>query len=51
MSLEVPEFDHFTPSSWLIKNLEIFDVENEAVLATLDMAENVFKTFNALLEE
>jgi predicted ATP-binding protein involved in virulence len=46
-----PEFDHFTPSDWLIKNPAILEVDNEVVNKTLDKAETIFKTFNALLDE
>lgn len=51
MSAEVPEFDHFTPSNWLLKNLAILDGESETITTTLDVAENAFKTLNALLDK
>lgn len=49
MPPEVPEFDHFTPSRWLLENSSILDGEDPAVQETLDRAEQIFKTFNALL--
>jgi hypothetical protein len=49
MPPEVPEFDHFAPASWLLKNEGILDRDTKAVLEALDRAEKVFKTFNGLL--
>ena len=42
---DVKPLDHFTPSEWLIQNLQVLDGEEE----TLNRFENVFKTFNDLL--
>ncbi|MCF6179589.1 MAG: AAA family ATPase [Geopsychrobacter sp.] len=50
MPPEVDEFDHFSPSSWLIRNPDFIDNENEYVSDTLDAFEQVFKTYNALLK-
>lgn len=46
----IPTFDHFTPASWLIRNLEILDAEDGEVLSTLGRAEKIFQNFNKLLE-
>lgn len=46
----IPIFDHFTPASWLIRNLEILDAEDGEVLRTLGRAEKIFQSFNKLLE-
>lgn len=45
----VPEFDHFTPAAWLIRNPQILDAATPEVDATLERAAKVFTTFNALL--
>lgn len=50
MSADVPEFDHFTPSSWLIRNPEVLDQDTEQIALTLDVAERIFETLNSLLE-
>jgi predicted ATP-dependent endonuclease of OLD family len=49
MPAEVAEFDHFTPSNWLIRNLDILSEDNHAVTQTLETAEEIFKTINNLL--
>ena len=46
----IPEFDHFTPASWLIRNLDILDAEDKDELKTLGRAEKIFKKFNELLK-
>ena len=46
----IPTFDHFTPASWLIRNLEILDAGDGEVLSTLGRAEKIFQSFNKLLE-
>ncbi len=50
MNLSVPDFDHFTPSEWLLQNPSLFNEQNEIVENTLSRSECVFKTFNALLQ-
>ena len=47
---EIPMFDHYTPASWLIRNPSILAEESDTVEQTLAVAEQVFKTFNDLLE-
>jgi predicted ATP-dependent endonuclease of OLD family len=49
MPPEVAEFDHFGPARWLLDNPQILDIDSPAVLSTLDKAEKIFATFNALL--
>ncbi len=49
MPPEVPEFDHFGPARWLLDNPQVLDCDSPAVLATLETAERLFATFNALL--
>ena len=46
----VPLFDHFTPAAWLIRNPDVLTGESTPVEQTLNVAENVFKTFNRLLD-
>lgn len=50
MPVDVVEFDHFTPSNWLIRNLHVLSDDSSAVTQTLDTAENIFKTINELLQ-
>ena len=50
MPSSVDEFDHFAPAAWLIRNPQALDGDTEAVHATLDRAEVIFKAFNALLK-
>ena len=45
----VPEFNHFIPANWLIGNIGMLEEDREEVNSTLDIAENIFKAFNALL--
>lgn len=39
---DVPEFDHFTPADWLIRNPTALDGDDAEVMATLDNVEKVF---------
>jgi hypothetical protein len=45
----VPEFDHFTPASWLIRNPSLLDANTAEIAKTLDRAEDAFKRLNELL--
>lgn len=47
---EVADFDHFSPSSWLIRNPKFIDIKKKYVQESLDSFEKVFKTFNSLLK-
>jgi predicted ATP-dependent endonuclease of OLD family len=50
MPPEVANFDHFGPSRWLLEHPSILDGDSPAIAATLDRAENLFKTFNQMLD-
>jgi hypothetical protein len=43
---EVPEFDHFTPADWLIRNPTVLDTKDPEVEQTLDNAEKVIAAIN-----
>ena len=45
----VPNFNHFTPASWLIRNPGVLEAKSEAVERSLALAERIFQTYNALL--
>lgn len=45
----IPMFDHFTPSEWLLKHPEMLDASTSEVENTLNLAEQIFSTFNSLL--
>ena len=47
--IDVPEFDHFKPSAWLIRNADILEDGTERVTKTLERFENAFRAVNALL--
>ena len=49
MPAEVPEFDHFGPARWLMRNPDALDGDSAAVKATLDSFEKVVQTYNKLL--
>lgn len=51
MPEEVSEFDHFTPSYWVLNNPSILEGDSERVALTLDTAESIFKALNALLDK
>ena len=46
----IPEFDHYTPAAWLIRNPDMLTEKSEPIQRTLSVAEQVFETFNSLLE-
>lgn len=50
MPPEVPEFGHYRPAEWLLKNPAASDGDAPQVLATLEKAEKLFAVFNALLK-
>jgi predicted ATP-dependent endonuclease of OLD family len=50
MPESIPTYDHFTPASWLLRNLAILEAETDNVEKTLARAERAFKIFNALLK-
>ena len=49
MSPDAPNFDHFTPAEWLLRNPQILDSTSPEIEETLKRAEKVIETFNALL--
>ena len=49
MDASVPEFDHFTPASWLLNNQDLLSKDVQEVNESLDRFEQAFKTINALL--
>lgn len=49
MPTTVAEFDHFTPAGWLIRNPKVLDAKSASVSGTLDRAQAIFDTYNALL--
>lgn len=49
MDSAVPEFDHFTPAAWLIRNQEILEKDEAIVNDSLDRFEKAFKEINSLL--
>lgn len=46
----IPVYDHYTPAAWLIRNPDMLTGESEAIQRTLSVAEQIFKTFNSLLD-
>lgn len=44
-----PEFDHFTPASWLLNNQDLLAKDEPEVSESLDRFEQAFKALNALL--
>ncbi len=46
---EAPEFDHYTPSDWLIPNLNVLDADEKDVNETLERAEKVIAALNKIL--
>lgn len=49
MRPELPLFDHYVPSWWLVQNPKYIARESAEVNAALDRFENCFKSINALL--
>ncbi|WP_342667041.1 ATP-dependent nuclease [Pseudoxanthomonas dokdonensis] len=49
MDASVPEFDHFTPASWLLHHQEVLSEDSAEVNESLDRFEQAFKALNALL--
>jgi predicted ATP-dependent endonuclease of OLD family len=49
MSADTPEFDHFSPAAWLIRNAKTLDAKSGSVPKTLDRAQMIFDTYNKLL--
>lgn len=49
MPVHVPEFGHYAPAEWLMRNPAILDGNSPEVLETLDRFEKVFMTYNGML--
>lgn len=49
MPTTIPEFDHFSPSDWLLRNPQILDSKDKSVDESLDHFEEIFKKLNSLL--
>ena len=49
MPAPVPEFDHFGPARWLLRNPEALDGDEQPVIATLDRFERLVQAYNKLL--
>lgn len=47
---DIPTYDHFTPSSWLISNPAVLSVDDEQVSETLNRAEALFIELNKLID-
>lgn len=45
-----PEFDHFTPADWLIRNPGYLDADDPDIVATLDRAEKIIEAINKVLK-
>lgn len=46
----IPEFSHFPPAAWLIRNPGMLTGDSDAILRTLLVAERIFETVNGLLK-
>ncbi len=49
MKGEVPNFDHYAPANWLLRNSSLLMRDEPAMQKTLDTAEKIFKSLNELL--
>jgi hypothetical protein len=49
MSTDAPQFDHFTPAMWLLRNPEFLDGKGAGTGVTLDNAELVIDAINQML--
>ena len=46
---EIPEYSHYRPADWLIRNPHVLDGDSAEVLETLNKAESVIAIYNAML--
>ncbi|MEQ8784437.1 MAG: AAA family ATPase [Roseibium album] len=46
---EIPEYSHYRPADWLIRNPNVLNTESAEVLETLERAESVIASYNAML--
>lgn len=49
MPVETPEFNHYTPAEWLMRNPQVLDADTADVSSSLDKFEAAFKATNAFL--
>lgn len=49
MPSSIPEFNHFTPASWLIQHPEMLEFTKSGVSDTLERAEEIFRAYNKLI--
>ena len=49
LSADAPEFNHYLPADWLLKNPDALDGSDPAIEQTLDRFEKVFAEFNSFL--
>lgn len=49
MPPDAPNFDHFAPAAWLLRNPKLLEGKSAHVLRSLERAERIFAAFNALL--
>lgn len=49
MPPEIPEFDHFAPAGWLLRNPKLVSGKQAGLAETLDRAEKVITALNALM--
>lgn len=47
---DIPEYSHYRPADWLIRNSKILDGESPDVMETLSRAEKVIAVYNEMLE-
>jgi hypothetical protein len=50
MPQAISTFDHFTPSAWLVGNLNMLEGDSIPLVTTLDRAEKLFTALNAALD-
>lgn len=50
LPVSVPQFDHFSPAAWLIRNPKVLDAKTAPISRTLDRAETVFDAYSKVLQ-
>ncbi|WP_226782545.1 AAA family ATPase [Oceaniglobus trochenteri] len=48
---EIPEYSHYRPADWLIRNPGILEGDGDDIMVTLERAEKVFAVCNKMLNE
>jgi hypothetical protein len=46
---DLPEFSHYRPADWLIRNPRLLEGSSPEILETLGRAEKVFAVYNEML--